>query len=111
IISAVLLAPAPFDDADRLVALGEAPRGDPDAFEPVSYSNFRDWEDGAADILAMAALRASRVRIGEGEATDREDAAFVTPDLLPLLGIRPLAGRGFAVGDDRQGEAPVAMLS
>lgn len=111
IINALLLAPPPLADAARLVVLGEADRGNPDSFAPVSLPNFRDWQEGARDVLEMGALRTGRVRIGETEAADRENVAFTTPNLLALLGMSPLAGRGFDAADARQGAVPVVMLS
>jgi predicted permease len=35
----------------------------------------------------------------------------VTTNLLPLLGVQPIQGRGFQLEDDRPGSAPVAIVS
>jgi hypothetical protein len=35
----------------------------------------------------------------------------ISPSLVPLLGLRPVAGRTFREGEDKPGSAPVAMTS
>jgi putative ABC transport system permease protein len=42
---------------------------------------------------------------------ERVEGARVTPNLFPLLGVRPILGRGFQAEEDREGDDRVILLS
>ena len=108
IVDGVLLRPLPFPDADRLVGVhASKPNFDRGS---ISYPNFRDWRRANTVFSELAVSRnTSFIVTGQG-TPDQVTGAFVSSDFLPLLGIRPLLGRGLAPGEDEVGAAPVVLI-
>ncbi len=111
VVYALLLRSLPFHDAGRLAAVAEvSPQGE--ALE-AAYPDFLDWRAQAKSFAGLAAYSfegykdAALVIDGEPHAVR---ATLVTPDLFPLLGIRPRLGRGFLPGEDAPGKDQVAVL-
>jgi putative ABC transport system permease protein len=93
----VLLRPLPFPDADELVRLCEGPRegGGWGCMNELSPANYRDVRDRNTAFEELGAFTgASMVLVGTGEPL-RVPGAAVTAEVLPLLGVPPLVGRGF----------------
>ena len=105
----VLIRPLPFADPERLVKLYENPPGY--TRMELSALNYRDWRQRSTSFEAMAAYRpTSANRVGAGEP-QRLDGAEVMADLLPLLGAKPLFGRGFDAEDESAGAPGTVLLS
>ena len=85
VVDAVLLRPAPFRDAGRLVEqrLGYA-----------ELTLMEAWRSSGL-FAQVEASRSSRVRF-VGVAVDDWAAADVTPGIFDLLDVRPIRGRGFS---------------
>ena len=115
LVNAVLLAPLPYTDADRLVSLretrplaGGTGRRVP---VPVSPATFFDWRKGASAFEEIAAIGSNEVTFtGDGEP-EQIPAAGVTSNLLPMMGVTPMLGRGFQGQENAAGQGPVALLS
>ncbi len=103
----VLIRPLPFPQSERLVKLRERLPGYTDM--ELSPATYRDWKRMSHSFEAMGAyVRNSMNLVGEGDP-ERLEAAAVTSDLFPLLGIQPMAGRMFTSDDERTG-APGRVL-
>ena len=59
----------------------------------------------------MAVSAPFEATLESGTSAERLPVTYVSSEFFPLLRIRPLLGRGFVAGDDRQGAEPVAILS
>jgi predicted permease len=108
IVNGVLLNPLPFPHADRLVALGENKAN----FEngSISYPNFFDWQKDNRSFSSMAVSRVFSFNlIGAGEP-EQIDGDLVSSDFFSILGVKPVRGRLFLVGEDRVGAAPVVLI-
>ena len=97
----VLLRPLPFPDADNLVRLCEGPRtgggwGCNNQLSPASYRDFRTMSSSFASFGAFAGDAVNLVGGGEPR---RLAISPLTPEVLPLLGVRPLIGRVFGPGE------------
>jgi predicted permease len=93
----VLRRPLPFPDADALVRLCEGPRtgGGWGCMNQMSPAVYRDVLTRSRSFHALGGLNGSSMNlVGSGEPL-RVPAAVVTPNVLPLLGVPPLAGRVF----------------
>ena len=114
VVNAVVLKPLPFADADRIVRLWHTPPQSTfagmDTF-PLSPANFIDWEAQSDVFERMAIYRGGRWTLtGQGEP----DAVVVyraSADLLPILGVQPLLGRGFAKDEDNLNGPLTALLA
>ena len=109
VLNAHTIRGLPLPRADRVVYLSGYDDRSPD--RAISYADFRDFRDGARDLLSLAAFTSGPVVIGgDGIAADRLEGAAVSHDAFEVLGIRPTVGRAFTPEDDRPGAAPVAIL-
>jgi putative ABC transport system permease protein len=108
IVNGVLLKPLPFADAGRLVAIDTTVRNEPD---DTAYLDVLDWRAQARTVEHIAAYTTAAVTLtGRGEASSIP-MAVVTPDIFPLLGVPPIAGRVLEPGDDTHGAVRTAVIS
>jgi putative ABC transport system permease protein len=108
IVNATLLAPLPYPDADRLVFVRDIQPQLDDL--PGSYHEYLDWKE-QAQIFEQAGSfwNRSATLTGSGDP-ERLGAARITPEIFPLLGLRPQLGRAFEEADDSPSAEPVAIL-
>ena len=93
----VLLRPLPFPNPDALVRLCEGPRtgGGWGCMNQMSPALYRDVQARARSFESLGAFTgASANLIGSGDPA-RIPATLVTPNLLSILGVAPVAGRVF----------------
>jgi putative ABC transport system permease protein len=114
LISANLIRPLPFPEADRLVVVHQI-RASPGA-EPQplrwSYPQFEALRSELSTVPEIAAYYADDVNLAGGVAGPvRVRAEMVSASYLSLLGVRPALGRDFAAAEDRvPGTHPVVIL-
>jgi putative ABC transport system permease protein len=112
IVYSVVLRPLPFGAPDRLVALWTArpemalPRG------LVGAANARDWRAQNTIFEDIALVRAigNFNLVGQGEP-ERLQGALISSNLLSILRVSPILGRGFTEDEDEIGHNDVALLS
>lgn len=109
VFNAVLLAPLPYAQPDRVVILNESSPLLPNA--SVTRFNYDDWRARAKSFSDMGAFRATAMTITGSGDPERVPAKMITANLLPLLGVAVEQGRGFVEADDRAGAEGVAMVS
>jgi len=117
LINAVFFTRLPVHEADRVVrlyttdttnAVGGA------GMLPVSYPNFLDYRDRATVFDGMAALVFAGATISDegGESSEQIPAGLVSANILDVLGVRAVIGRGFQKDEDRhEGGDQVAVIS
>jgi predicted permease len=109
VVNGVLLSRLPYPEPERLVTLSESKPN----FEygSISYPNFRDWQKENRAFSEMAIYRSTAFSMtGSGEPV-QVSGEFVSADLFSILGVKPLMGRLFALGEDEIGRAPIALIS
>lgn len=109
VVDAVMLRPLPFHDASRVVVINERTPNFPTL--SLSAENYRDACREAASLQTCGAFRNFTANLSGGSEPERVPAKMISANMLPLLGVSPLIGRGFSADDDRPGGAPVAILS
>jgi putative ABC transport system permease protein len=105
----VFIRPLPFPQPDRLVDLWERLPG----YERMELSpaNYRDWKQMSTAFESMGAYYPIAVNmIGQGDP-QRLEAATVTADLPPTLGVQPMLGRLFGEPDAKDGANATVLLS
>ena len=111
VASALLLRPLPYADADRLVILWNRSPGLGISEDWFSTAQYFDIKDGTSSFEEVAiAIGANYNLTGDGGEPERVGTIRVSANLLPMLGARPLLGRSFERGDDRDGSPGVAVL-
>lgn len=105
----VFFRPLPFHEPDRLVKLWQR-MPSYSRMEP-SPPNFRDWRSLSTSFSSMGAYIGTTVNlVGRGDP-ERLEAAAVTADVFPTLGVNAVAGRVFARGEDSDSAPPTVVLS
>jgi predicted permease len=111
IVDAVLLRSLPYPDPGQLVLVFNVPLKQPDALSSISYRDFTDCREHNRAFSELAGNAFHDLTVtGAGEPFIVNTAA-VTPEIFPLLGATPLAGRTLLPDDGKRGAAPVAVLS
>jgi putative ABC transport system permease protein len=112
VVNAVLIRPAPFRELERLVMVWETDRNSSTTREPASVPDYLDYRGQSASLTSLAALMAAQVNLAAPNGDPVRVAALrVSQDLLPMLGIGPIAGRGFRPEEDAIGAADTAIVS
>ena len=109
----VLLRPLPFPEPDKIVRLCEGPRegGGWGCMNELSPANYRDVAGATSKVRGWGAFTGADVNlVGVGEPV-RISGSSVSPEVLPLLGVRPLFGRVFDAGGADHRSARSAVLS
>ncbi len=111
-VDAVLLGRSPFRAPDRLVMVWETDRNSDTSHEPASWPDIADFRERSRTLSAIGAMAGYESTLtGPGAEPERVAALGVTPNLLELLGVKPVAGRLFAPGEGAFGGPQVALLS
>jgi putative ABC transport system permease protein len=112
IIHAVLLAPIPYPNADRIVFVQEASRETGETFS-VAMPNYLDWRRNSTAFEQMAITRReSRNLTGlPGREAERIPVAYVTANFFEVIGLSPRLGRTFSLEEDKAGGPAVVVLS
>jgi predicted permease len=111
LVDHVLLRPLNYPEPDRLVKLRET-LGKSGGWNETSPANYRDWKSMSRSFESMGAYTVLSLNLSGGDAEpERVDAAALTAEVLPLLGVQPLLGRVFSAEDDREGAARTMVLS
>ena len=120
VVDAVVLRGLPFDEHDRLVAVGERqptrlridPDADPDAIGAASPQNYLDWAAQQQVFDAIAAIASGAVTLRESGAEPEDlPAQRVTSGFFDVLRVRPVLGRAFSAENQIEGCHRVAVLS
>jgi putative ABC transport system permease protein len=111
VVDGFLLRPLPYPDADRLVTIYSANAERQIADANISRPNWVAWRERNRSFSQLGMWTWSTLTFsGDGEP-ERVEAADVSQELFPLLGVEPILGRGFARGEDAPGRDRVLLLS
>ena len=111
LLHSVLLAPLPYQDADRLAQvwntypLMDLPRA------TVSIPDYLDRRDGVAAFEQVALYTFENFNLADDGPPERVVGLSATASLFPLLGVEPVLGRFFDDSEAQPGADAVVMLS
>ncbi len=111
IVDAVLLQSLSYPHPDQLVLMFDVPLKQPDALSGISYRDFteiREQNRVFSEIAGNSFHDLALTGAGEPSIVNTGD---VTPEIFPLLNVKPLAGRTLLPEDGKRGAAPVVVLS
>jgi putative ABC transport system permease protein len=121
VVDAVVLRGLPFDEHDRLVAVGQrtavtptsrAPSGDPARLMFVAPQNYRDWVAQQQVFESIAAFASGWLTLRlPGVEPESLVPQRVTADFFRVLRVSPALGRTFTVDHEIAGAERVALLS
>src|SRR5580765_7979500 len=111
VVNAVLLAPLPYAQPDKLVAFNFSDRANPVDRQPLSVADYQDVAPQLTTFASVAAYTDSHFTIsGEGEP-EQVRGIWGTGALLQTLGVPPVLGRTFVASDDSAGGDNQVVLS
>jgi len=109
---AFLLRSLPYPEPDRLVAIYERrPREANMERNVVSYPDFADWRAQNDVFEAMGAFVSLDFIYSGGDQAQRVSGAFVTHEVLPVLGAHARLGRDFNQQDDAPNRSTTAIIT
>ena len=107
VVDGVLLRPLPYPEADRILMPWEfsddlQQRLGFDRL-PSSAADFLDYYSGNRTFARFASMRTEQVNLtGRGEP-ERIGAVRVSAEFFEVLGVQPVVGRSFQIGDESRG--------
>jgi putative ABC transport system permease protein len=109
VVDTVLLRPLPYPHADRLVSVENVfPQT---GRTPMTYSNFLFWRDQHQLFDQVVTYFSSTAAITGLEEPEEVPSVRISTNLLPTLGISPIAGRGFRDDEEARSGNLVVMLT
>jgi putative ABC transport system permease protein len=109
VVRGVLLAPLPYPEAARLVAVREVSERGGEL--NVAWPNYQDWRARAQRITLAAHTQASPTPVLGGVEAVRAAASLVSGDFFEVLGVSPALGRGFVAEELVPGGRPAVVVS
>jgi predicted permease len=100
-LDAVLLRPLPYPAPDRLVEVSEILENG--TKNNVAGGVFLDWKTHATQFHSLTILNPVTYNLRGSGTPERVRGTAASHELLQVLGVRPLLGRGFIEEDDRPG--------
>ncbi|HTS63741.1 MAG TPA: ABC transporter permease [Candidatus Acidoferrales bacterium] len=111
VVNAVLIRPLPFAAPERLMQVAEKNDKLQLSSFGASVLNYLSWKEQQHSFEDLAAIGyISLALTGRGDP-EQFQGNTISPSLVPVLGIRPVAGRNFREGEDRPGAEPAAIIS
>ena len=110
VVHGVLLRTLPYPEPDRIVRVFEVGK---DGTRPSQMSdpNFADLSQQNRTFEGLAQFQTMLVSVSGGHEPARVMAAQVSRDFFRVMGVQPLLGRTFHADEQREGAAPVALVS
>ena len=110
LVNTLILAPLPYPQADRLMAMGEA-HDNGFGIGDIDSDVYLQLQGRLRSMDAIGADVGADMNLDAGTGATQYDGSLLTASMMDLLGVKPLLGRGFVAADDVPGAAPVLLLN
>jgi putative ABC transport system permease protein len=112
VINAVMLAPLPFPQSERLVSIESRRINEPNAGSSAcSYPDFLDWKEQNQVFENIAVYRTLPVTLTDGGEPISLLGVAASTNLFSVLGVSPKFGRTFRDNEDQPGVGNVVIIS
>jgi len=108
-VDAALLQPLPYAAPNRLMAVDESGAAFP--VSNLSYYDYLDWKRLNRSFSSLEVYGGTGYLLRTSAGAEPVQAVRVSDGFFRTLGVHPMLGRDFAPGEDRPGQAKIAMLS
>ncbi|MEY2507133.1 MAG: hypothetical protein QOH01_1462 [Verrucomicrobiota bacterium] len=109
VVNAVLLKPLPFPAPGQLVAVGGVDLNEttsPPKLSSLCYPDFFDFREQTRSFENIAVYRPRELTLVDGGEAQSFRGQKVSAEFFDVLGIKPVAGRGFVRADEQPGGGP-----
>ena len=110
VVNGVFLKPLPYDNGERLVLLQQSAPLTSQPAVGISIKELRDYREQLTAFDGLVEFHQMNFDLLRRGEPDRVAVGVVSPNFFGVLGIRPLLGRTFVDGDDRDGADAVLVL-
>lgn len=114
VVNAVLLAPLPYPQSDRILRIERSYKGRPDEGSgSVSIPKYMAWKKANQTFQAMALYDISGpgMNLGSGDRPQQVKAIHVSADYFRVFGASPTQGRSFLPQEDQPNGPRAAVLT
>jgi len=111
VVDAVLLAPLPYGDPDKLVVLWAKNDKQNLTQQPVSYPNIVDLKQANDVFEHLSVVRGESFNLTDRGEPERVTGVRVSTNILALLGVTPALGRNFLPEEEQPAKAAVVLVS
>jgi predicted permease len=112
VINGCMYQPLPFEDSDRLMAIGRTNLSQDVDRMGVSIHDFYDWRGRQTSFEDISGFYGGTVNVTrEGDPPVRFQGAFIVPSVFNMLGVQPVLGRLFTDEEMKLENPPVILLS
>jgi putative ABC transport system permease protein len=109
VVDTVLLRPLPYPHAERLVFVENVFHQA--GHTPMTYTNFQFWRDQHQLFDQVMTYFSSTAAMTGLQEPEEVPIVRISANLLPTLGVSPIAGRGFRDDEEPKSGSPVVMLT
>jgi predicted permease len=110
VVNRLVLDPIPYPGGDRIVNLSRVNK-EGNLFVTPTPKLVKEWRARVKSLEGIATFGWSDVSLAGREETEEVKAGTISAELMPLLQVRPVLGRGILPEDTRLGAPGVAVLS
>ena len=108
LVEGVLLRPLPFNDAERLVLLGDHLGNSPNL--PVTAREIGTYSNASSAFSSVGGYITTDYELSGGAVPEEVHAARLTASVLSTVGVAPILGRVFTQDED-DAHQPLALIS
>ncbi len=111
IVNGAIFKGLPFEDADRVVALGRNNPSRDIQNMGVSVHDFVDWREQQTVFAELGAINNQTINLAApDERPERFAGSRVTANFFDIVRVHPILGRPFAAGEDEPGAEGVIVI-
>ena len=110
VVNAVLLRPLPFAEPNRLIQVAEKNDTLNLPTFGASVLNFLSWREQTRAFERLGAIGFASFNLSGVGEPEQLTGNRISPSLMPILGLAPIAGRTFTDAEERPGAPAVAMI-
>jgi putative ABC transport system permease protein len=111
VVNTVLLRPLPYDSPERITMVYTTNEKRGINRNPFSYPNFTDFRSTQQSFDSLAAYTETSAALSGGEFPEQITGIATSADIFKVLATQAYKGRTFNAGDEREGGAPVVIIS
>jgi putative ABC transport system permease protein len=111
VANALLLDPLPFPALNRIVAIWETTPKQNRGQGRISVANYLDWRKQTRSFEHLGFYKGWGANLTSGDHPERMQGYLVSANLLDVIGVKPVLGRGFMPEEEQAGKDNVVILT
>jgi predicted permease len=111
IVYGALMKGLPYPDGNRIMVVARANPARGITRQPLPIQDYVDYKAQQHSFSELAAFTSGTIVISGDDKAERFDGSWVTANTFTMVGVQPLLGRNFRVGEDTPTGEKVAIIS